>query len=196
MPTKIKSTTIDQRPGAGEVVQLTDSTQSLAKQIEQDVALVPTPKLVPFYLTAKRVTERIVALQKKVKEELLKPDRLKEAAIWGIENQHKEYRIGEYSLKVQETKRWPLNIERAKKFVNEKNLGDDVNDLVIESGGPELQQFLRKHRKEVAQMGLRIREELNPDKLAALVTLKKITTDEFEQLLDKKEPTYTFKEGK
>jgi hypothetical protein len=40
-----------------------------------------------------------------------------------------------------------------------------------------------------------VREEINPDKLAALVELKKISVADFESLLDKGEPTYTFKEG-
>jgi hypothetical protein len=173
-------------------VALTQPSLTLAAQVERNVALIPTPTLVPFFCRADALIKWLEGLKNTVKKEFLE-HRLKEAAPCGEQGQHRLFDFGDFKLKFEQRIKWTLNTPRAHKLIEKKKLGADAYDLVIEGGVAELQNFLWKYRKEVSRMGLAIREEINPEKLQALVTQKKIAVEEYESLFDKGEPAYAVK---
>lgn len=169
------------------------SSRQLVEDITKDPSRFADETLGVVFSSVHTVQGRMTKFLEVIKTEFKRRRQSWETC--GDRNQHRKLEVkteyGDVTVECQTREgKLTLNVVAAEEFLRKKKLWDDVYDLVIESGADELQKFLKKNRKEVKQMGLEVREVLNEDKLAALVTQQKITPLEFKELHTQADPTY------
>lgn len=177
----------------GTEVTLSSRPASLIELVDRgQTNLIPTDRLVPFYVQADAVAKRIEDLKKKAKAGIIL--RREEGEVSGDQNQHRKFEfntpLGRCELTVQEKRSWRPNPEKLESLLKAKNLWDSAVDLVVSTSGDEFQKFLWKHRKELRGMGLVFTEQVNMEKVDGLCKAKLITEAELESILEKPEPAY------
>lgn len=182
------------KPTASEapVLALEESSTTLIAQIESNAALVPTEKLIPFYVHGDVISKRLKDLAGKVRAAIL--DRLSEGQVHGKEGKSRKFVIGGCEVVAEYRQSVPIIHEKAEELLRKKKLWGDAINLEIEGGGAELQKFLRKHRTALKEAGVVLREVMDEDKVKAMAEAGFITPDELKSILDLEHPpTYALK---
>jgi hypothetical protein len=168
------------------------NNEVLIEEIRRSPQHYSDATLAPLYSSIHTLHDRLGKFMEVLKKEFKL--RRQSWALAGDQNQHRMLLVptdaGPVEIECQTREKLTLNQARAEALLKEKNAYQDACDLVIETGGEELQKFLKKHYREVSKMGLTLREVLNEDKIAALVERGVLTAAEFRSLLDTGDPTY------
>lgn len=168
-----------------------ESAHELIQRIETDIKKVETPDLVRFYVAADRVKKQVEKLAgEKVRKELI--ERREQGTPSGDNNEHRKFVIDEFELTLQQRKSRPIVPERMFSLLRAKKLEDDATTITLASG-PDvkgLNKFLKAHFSELKALGAVTEVKLDQDKIDALVALGKLTLEEVEHCIEKKDPVW------
>jgi hypothetical protein len=175
-----------------ELVLSSNPAEVMEQVRDGNAELVPTRQLNIFYVLVDVIEKRVKYLKEKARQTII--DRRNEGEPAGDKNQHREFAYntpqGRVELTIQERNSWRMDVEKMTDFLHQKHLWDTAATITIKGEGPEFRAFVDKYRHKIEFCGASITEELDLDKVDGLCKAKLISLDEFEYLLDKKDPTY------